>query len=516
MARRKTKAALTPEARVARNIRWIESYCRVPEGPKVGERIELREWQKDWIRLIYGNPHGTRLAIISVGRKNAKTTFAAFLLLLHLAGPESQPNAQLYSAAQSKEQAAVIFKLAAKMVRASADLRGCIVIRDNKKELFCSERGTTYDALSADVSTAYGLSPVFLVHDELRSVKGPKSDLYTALESATGAHANPLSIVISTQAPTDNDFLSRLIDDARSGADPHIVCKVMEAPMDADPFAEASIRMANPAFGDFLNPDTIMQQAEAARRLPSSEAGYRNLHLNQRVEVSNPFINKRDWQANGGNPVDNFDQYDSFGGLDLSASNDLTCLIRVAKVADVWSVKSTFWLPEEGLTERSRRDQVEYSEWHRMGFLETTPGRAIEYDFVAREVIDLFQTTKLRKIAFDRWNWAFFRAALVRQGMPDNAIDERFVEFGQGYQSMSPALIQLETLILKGKLRHGNHPVLAMCANNAVTLRDPAGSRKLDKQKARGRIDGMVGLTMAVGIGLGQQQGAREYKILVV
>jgi phage terminase large subunit-like protein len=162
------KRKFTPAQRVQRNIDWIERYCRVPDGPRIGQKIVLRPWQRDWIELIYGNPHGTRLAIISVGRKNAKTTFAAFLLLLHLVGHESQPNAQLFSAAQSKDQAAVIFALAAKMVRISSDLRGCVIIRDTAKQLFCPERGTLYRALSADVSTAYGLSPAFIVHDELR------------------------------------------------------------------------------------------------------------------------------------------------------------------------------------------------------------------------------------------------------------------------------------------------------------------------------------------------------------
>jgi len=512
----KAPKKLTPKARAERNIRWIESYCRVPEGPRTGQRIELREWQKDWIRLIYGNAAGTRLAIISVGRKNAKTTFAAFLLLLHLAGPESQPNAQLYSAAQSKEQAAVIFSLAAKMVRNSADLRQCIIVRDTAKQLFCPERGTLYRALSADVSTAYGLSPVFIVHDELRSVKGPHSPLYEALETATGAHAEPLSVVISTQAPTDNDLLSQLIDDALKGADPRIVCKVMAAPKGADPFALETIKLANPALGDFLNETEVLTQAESARRLPSREADFRNLVLNQRVEVTNPFISKAVWQECGADPAPDFDRLDAYGGLDLSATNDLTCLIRAARSGDNWSVRSTFWLPEDGILERAHADKVPYDVWWQNGFMETTPGKAIEYDYVARYVITLLQTTKLRKVAFDRWNWAFFRAALVRQGMAESAIDSTFVEFGQGFQSMSPALLQLEALLLTKKVRHGNHPVLSMCANNAVVTRGPAGERKLDKAKARGRIDGMVGLTMAVGIGLGQQVRDPEYKILVV
>lgn len=507
---------LTPAQRVQRNIRWIEKFCRIPEGRDIGKPVKLRDWQKRWIRAIYGNPQGTRLAILSVGRKNAKTTFAAFLLLLHLVGPESVPNGQLYSTAQSKEQAAVIFGLAAKIVRIAADLRGCVIIKDTAKELVCPERGTKYRALSADVTTAYGLSPAFTVHDELGAVKGPHSGLFEALETATGAQEAPLSVIISTQAPTDADLLSQLIDDAQKGADKRVVCELYSAPKELDPFDVETIKLANPALGDFLNQEEVMAMAESARRLPSREADFRNLVLNQRVEQSNPFISKAVWQTCGGEITETFEKLEAYGGLDLAAVNDLTCLVRVAKEKDIWSVKPTFWLPADGLRERSRLDKVEYDNWWQNGYLETTPGRAIEYDYIARYIINLLQTTKLRKIAFDRWNWSHFRAALVRQGMAESAIDDTFIEFGQGYQSMSPALRALETLILTGQMRHANHPVLAMCASNAVVTRDPAGNRKLDKLKARGRIDGMVSLAMATAVALGEQAKKTEYKILVV
>ena len=508
---------LTPAQRVARNIKWIEDYCRIPEGKDIGKPVKLRKFQRQWMQRIYGNPQGTRTAILSVARKNAKTSFVAFLLLLHMVGPESIPNAQLFSTAQSKEQAAVIFRLAAKIVRISADLRGCVIIRDTAKQLECPERGTLYRALSADVTTAYGLSPVFIVHDELGQVRGPRSALYEALETATGAQENPLSVIISTQAPTDSDLLSQLIDDALKGHDSRVVCELYTAPKELDPFDEATIKLANPALGDFLNKDEVFAMAERARRLPSAEADYRNLILNQRVEQTNPFVSKIAWQRCGGEILPEFDRMDAYGGLDLSAANDLTCLVRVAQDRELWHVKSNFWLPEEGLRERSRQDKVEYDVWWQNGYLETTPGRAIEFDYVAKYIINVLQTTNLKKIAFDRWNWTHFRAALVRQGMAEGAIDETFVEFGQGFKSMSPAVLQLESLILAGKLRHANHPVLAMCASNAVVTRGPAGERKLDKAKARGRIDGMVALCMAADIALGKQQAhATEYKILVV
>jgi phage terminase large subunit-like protein len=199
-------------SRGKRNIAWIEAHCRVPEGKDVGKPVKLRPFQRKVILGIYDTP--TRRAIISFGRKNAKTTLSAFLLLLHLVGPEARQNSQLYSAAQSRDQAAILFALAAKIVRMSPDLSYYVTVRDTNKQLFCQELGTLYRALSADASTAYGLSPVFTVHDELGQVRGPRSELYEALETASGAQDEPLSIVISTQAPTDADLLSIMIDDA--------------------------------------------------------------------------------------------------------------------------------------------------------------------------------------------------------------------------------------------------------------------------------------------------------------
>ena len=479
-----------------RNIKWIEQYCVVPEGRDVGKPVKLRPWQKAEIRKIYDNPHGTRRAILSFGRKNGKTAISAFLLLLHLCGPEARPNSQLFSAAQSRDQAAILFALAAKIVRMSPGLSSFVGIRDTAKQLYCPELGTLYRALSAEASTAYGLSPVFIVHDELGQVKGPRSPLYEALETATGAQENPLSIIISTQAPTDADLLSVLIDDAKTGADPRTVLSLYTADPDADPFEAETIKQANPAFGDFQNAEEVLAMAEDARRMPSREAEYRNLILNQRIEASNPFIVRSVWESCGDPPIESFEGLPVYGGLDLSEVNDLTALVLIAPHDGRWHVRPTFWLPGEGLYERARRDRVPYDVWHEQGYLETTPGRSIEYEWVAHYLRDLFERYDIRKIAFDRWNWRHLRPWLERVGFGEDDL-ERFVEFGQGYQSMSPALRTLESDLLNGKMAHGKHPVLSMCAANAVVQSDPSGNRKLAKDKSRGRIDGMVALAMA-------------------
>ena len=205
-------------SRGERNIAWIEAHCVVPEGRFVGQPLVLTVQQRQWVRSIYDTP--TRRFILSMARKQGKTCFAACLLLLHLVGPEARPNSQLYSAAQSRDQAGLLFALATKMVRLSPDLRQYVSVRDTAKQLYCAELGTLYRALSADASTAYGLSPVFVVHDELGQVRGPGSELYEALETASGTQEEPLSVIISTQAPTDADLLSLLIDDASRETDP--------------------------------------------------------------------------------------------------------------------------------------------------------------------------------------------------------------------------------------------------------------------------------------------------------
>jgi phage terminase large subunit-like protein len=436
-------------------IAFIEQVCFIPEGKHVGKKLELFEWQKAEIRRIYDNPHGTRRAIISMGRKNAKTTLAACLLLAHLCGPpaRSRPNSQLYSAAQSRDQAAIIFSLAAKMVRMNPELLRIVTIQETAKSLICPELGTRYRALSADATTAYGLSPALVIHDEIGQVRGPRSALYEALETATGAQESPLSILISTQAPTDADLLSILIDDAQAGHDSHTVLSLHTAPIDLDPFDEATIRLANPAFGTFLNAREVLAMAQDAKRMPAREAEYRNLILNQRVEVSSPFISPAVWKACSG-PVASLGCIPVYGGLDLSAVSDLTALVLIGWRGGKWHVQPTFWLPSEGLAEKAVAERVPYDLWHAQGHLQLTPGKTVSYEFVANYLRQMFQRHNVQKLAFDRWNFRHLLPWLLKAGFSEQLVQERFVEFGQGVASMSPALRDLEQVLLEGNLAH--------------------------------------------------------------
>jgi phage terminase large subunit-like protein len=484
------------------NIAWCQAHLHLPEGRFVGQPLEMAEFMQEDLRAIYDNPHGTRRAIISRGRKNAKTSECAFILLLHLCGPEHRINSQMFSCAQSRDQAAVLFSLAAKIVRLSPKLQPVIQIRDTAKELLCPALGTSYKALSAEASTAYGLSPALTVFDELGQERGPRSALYEAMETATAAQADPLTIVISTQAPDDQDLLSILIDDALAGHDPTTVLRLNTAPDDADPFDEQTIRLANPAYDVFMNTREVMSMASDAKRMPAREAAFRNLVLNQRVEAEEPFLAAAQWNACSGAPAD-LEGREVYGGLDLSSVSDLTALVLIGRdlMTGIWSAKPVFWLPSEGLAAKAQADRVPYDLWAKRGLLMTAPGATVSYEYVAQYLWrEIFAKHHVVKIAFDRWNFRHLKPWLLEAGFSEAAIKEKFVEFGQGTQSMSPALRELEALVVDRKLRHGGHAVLNMCAANAVIEGPDASNRKLSKKRSSGRIDGLVALAMAIGV----------------
>jgi len=379
------------QATAADIVKWIEDLW-VPEGRLLGQKFKLADWQISCLESIYDNPHGTRRAILSFSRKCGKSTLCALLLLVHLCGPRARPNSQLYSTAQSREQAAVIFNLAAKIARMSPALRDFVTVRDSTKELLCPSLGTRYRTLSADASTAYGLSPSLTIHDELGQCRGPQT-----------------------------------------------------------------IALANPALGSFLNEREVMAMAEDARRMPAREAEFRNLILNQRVEACNPFLQPALWQACAGEVAD-ISGRECYAGLDLSEVRDLTALVVISKVDGIWQMVPTFWLPREGIYERAHTDHIPYDKFVEQGFVRTTPGASISYEYVAHYLLKVFAQYNIRKIGFDRWNFRHLKPWLMQAGFSEQLIADRWVEFGQGTQSMSPALRELESIVLERQLCHGDNP----------------------------------------------------------
>jgi len=474
-------------------VAFIESFCMAPEGQHVGKPIKLLPFQRRFVREIYDNPRGTRRAYLSIARKNGKTALIAGIMLAHLVGPEAKQNSQIISGARSREQAAQVFNYAAKMVQLSPDLSSVVRVMPSAKTLIGLPLNVEYKALSAEGATAHGRSPILAILDEAGQVKGSQDDFTDAITTSQGAHESPLLIVISTQAADDADLFSIWLDDAKKSADPRIVSHVYESPKDCDLQDRKSWKAANPALGIFRNLDDLAEQAKQAARMPSAENTFRNLCLNQRVSTVSPFISVGVWKSCAGAVLD-FGSAPVWCGLDLSARTDLTALVIIGKIAGVWHVRPHFWTPEQGLVERSKRDRTPYDVWVRQGYLHTTPGATVDYEYVAQDIGAILSELDVRAIAYDRW-----RISLMQKEFDELGISLPLVEFGQGFKDMSPALESLECELLNGRVAHGAHPVLTMCASNAVTAKDPAGNRKLDKHKATGRIDGMQALAMAFG-----------------
>ena len=257
--------------------------------------------------------------------------------------------------------------------------------------------------------------------------------------------------------------------------------------------------------------------AEDARRMPARQSEYENLVLNRRVDASAPFVSRAVWADCGCPVVGSLAGLTVFAGLDLSETSDLTALVCVTPIDGVWNVRPTFWLPADGLADKSRTDRVPYDIWAKQGWLQTTPGKTVDYEFVAHQLWDLKSVANLMKVAFDRWNWRHFKPWLAKAGFSETELEGDaaiFVQMRQGFQSMSPALRDLESAILNQRIAHGGHPVLTMCAANATVRADPAGNRKLDKMKSHGRIDGMVALAMAMSVaGTWEQEVVLEPRI---
>ena len=473
---------------------FIESFCQVPEGKHVGKPLKLMAFQRKFILDIYDNPKGTSRAYLSVARKNGKSALIAGILLAHIVGPEARLNSQIVSGARSRDQAALVFKLAEKMVRLSPRLSKIIRIVPSQKMLIGLSMNVEYKAISAEAGTAHGLSPVLAILDEVGQVRGQQDAFIEAIETAQGAHDDPLLIAISTQAATDGDLFSIWLDDAKNAKDPRIVSHVYAAPEDCEVMDKTAWKAANPALGEFRSLTDMEDFAKQAARLPAKEASFRWLYLNQRIEGTTPFLNRTEWEANSAEP-DIADGALCYAGLDLSSSRDLTAFVMVFPHEAGYHVVPQFFLPADGIREKAKTEKVPYDLWADQGFLTLIDGPVIVPAIVARAVAEAAERYNLQMVAYDRWRIHDFQRELDAIGA---AIP--MAPFGQGFKDMAPAVDKLERLVAERKLRHGSNPLLNMCAANAVVERDPAGNRKLTKAKSVGKIDGLVALAMALGV----------------
>ena len=414
--------------------------------------------------------------------------------------------------AYDREQASVLFKLMTAMIYMDEELCERLNVIESRKKLIDPVSGSEFTALSSETKGKHGKSSSFIVFDELAQF-GADRELYDVMMTSRGAHAEPLVWCISTQAVNDAAVLSELVDyglKVNRGEidDPKFKVFLFSVPMDADPWEESNWPMANPALGDFRSLEEMRDTAEKAKRMPAAEAAFRNLYLNQRVDGAAHFITPDVWARSGGEPdASLFEERPVYGGLDLSGKNDLTALVLTTQDGEGRRhVLPLFWTPEEGIRDRADRDRVPYDAWAREGFLLTTPGRTIDYRFVAHEIVKLHAVMDIAGLKFDRWRIDDMVRALREEGVEawiegrdaPVAGGLRLIPHGQGFRDMNPAVETLEDVLAEGAMRHGMHPVLTMCASNVRVQRDPSGNRKFDKIKSTGRIDGIVALAMAL------------------
>ncbi|MEZ0169919.1 terminase large subunit [Microvirga sp. TS319] len=486
----------------------------VPSGEGQGGPFVLREWQKQFIRDIY-EPHElrkgqyrrrVRRAILSIARKNGKTALIAALVLVHLIGPEAIQNGEIYSAANDREQAGQVYKVASQIVKSDPELSAMLRCVDSTKTIACYGNGSFYKAISAEAGTKHGLNPSFVIFDELAQARD--RELYDVLDTSMGARAEPLFVTISTQSNDPEHILSKLIDDGLGSKDPTIVCHLYAVPEEQeDIFDPKCWELANPALYDFRDFDDLKAIADKAKRMPAEEPKFRNLYLNQRVAPVTSLISRAEWMACKGD-AEIEDGEEVYLGLDLSSINDLTALVMVS-AGDPTKVVPFLWKPEAFLKEHSNRDfgagNHRYVEWEQKGFLLKTPGRSIDKEVIARHIADLCGRYRVLGMAYDRWRMddlikEFDRIdfASFKDGEKGDGL--RIIPWGQGFKDMTPAIDAMELAVIDRKLVHPSNPVLNWNMANAVAVMDPAGGRKIDKNKARFRIDGAVAMTMALGL----------------
>jgi phage terminase large subunit-like protein len=504
-------------SRAERVIAFIEDLP-VTKGILAGSKMVLLDFQKEFIRAIY-DPTAedgrrlVRLALLSIGRKNGKTGLIVGIALAHLLGPEAEDRGEIGSAANDREQAALVFEEIEAIIDRTPWMQAICNVQRFKKLIEVigtppdgKGQGSVYEALSSDAKTKHGMSPSLWIYDEL--AQSQKRELLDTLSTSQGGRSEPLGIVISTQSALTNHPLSELIDygeQVNSGVhdDATFVCRVYASPEGCDLMDREAWLVSNPALGTFRDETDLETLAKRAMRTPSFESAFRNLYLNQRVDAVERAINRADWEACAeGVSLDDLKGLKCFGGLDLGSTSDLCAMtLYWPELHASWTWQ---WVPRERIRERVETDRVPYDAWERGGFIIATPGRARDNASIIRKLLWAVTTFNVGAIGFDRWRIEDLVKSLEDEGLTDVAA--KLSPFGQGFKEMAPAFDEFETLLIDRKLRHGGSPVLRWQASNLIVQRDEAGNRKPDKRRSFDKIDGIVSLIMAVGVAMGTKE----------
>ena len=401
-----------------------ETYVKIPQGQHAGSPLKVALFQEVFLRAVFDNAVPTREAILSMARRNSKTFTTALISLGYVAGPFAEANAIVASAANSRDQAGLVFKDMSLMLAMSPALGAVTKVVPSQKHVVGLVRNTEYYAMSADARTGYGKSLKVVILDEAGQIVGPETTYVSMLRSSQGSHRNPLFLTISTQAPSDADYLSVLIDDAIRTQDPRVVCHLYETPRDADLLDEKSWLLSNPALADkFRSIVDLRDQLTQAERIPAREANARNLLLNQRVALTGLWLAPSAWKKCSAPPdLEVLRRAEKVAaGLDLSSRQDLTAAVFSAQDPHGYvHLFALVFTPLDGIEDRSARDRAPYATWVEKGQMIGVPGASISYDWVAEYLAQWCAEHGIRVdvVAFDRWRIHDLSRPPPRSGSP--------------------------------------------------------------------------------------------------
>ena len=489
------------ERRYRRVVHFFENILRHSKGQNAGKPFKLLPWQHHVMRELFGrlNPDGTRqhrVGYIELPKKQGKSTTLAGIAL-YMTAFDSEPGAEVYGAACDREQAGIIYREAASMVRASPGLSKHLEVIDSRKTIVHKASNSFYRVLSADAFRAEGLNIHALLFDELHAQRDRR--LWDALRYGGAARRSPLLLSITTAGFDrksicweQHAYAERCIADPT--VDPAFFGCIYAASPEDDWKDEATWHKANPSLGETITVESFAADAREADQSPSKLNAFLRYRLNVWTTQDVRWLSPDNWAKCGGPLRGDLGQREWYAGLDLASTTDLSALVLVSQDADgTFDVVPFFWVPEQNAAERTLRDKVDYVGWIRDGHIRATDGNVTDYDVIRRDIVELSKQYNIRQIGIDRWNATQLATQLQGEGL-------NVVGFGQGYGSMSSPSRQLENAVLSERLRHASHPVLSWMAANVAIQSDHQGNIKPSKAKSTERIDGIVSLIMGLGL----------------
>ena len=479
-----------------RAIRFIEKLKHT-KGEWAGQRFRLEPWQQFVLWNIFGwkNADGTRrfrYAYIEIACKNGKTALSAGIgLYMLFADGESRP--EVYSAATVMDQAIICFSDAVEIVKAT-DLKNYLTPYRNS--IVYELKGGTMKPLSSDYGTHDGLNPSCGIIDEFHAHKD--SGMFDVIKSAFGARRQPLMFIITTAGFDKSGvcyaYRENVIKVLRGVNEDDSLFGIIYTLDDKSEWDDPTMWIkANPNLGVSLSADYLADQVKDAKNRPEAVRNVMTKNVDLWVDAERTWILDDVWQKCIGttDPAD-LKGCACWGRLDLSNVSDITAYVLLFHENDRFQLLPHFWIPEEKMLEKVRKENINYDKWAAEGYVTVTPGNVIDYDFVKADILRIVADYDLRTSAYDRWNSSQTIIDLQNEGMECNP-------FGQGYGSMSAPTKEFEKLVLTGKIEHFGNPVLRWMLASTLVKTDPAGNIKPDKEKSTQKIDGIVASIMALG-----------------